>query len=444
MADTNTSLETTALPDWWQREKQRRQLYFLVFLIAVLLLIGYYYWASRTEGAQVVGANFDTTNYIAFVRRNKEGNTDLYAIRADGFGLRPLTDLSDKSSKETPVWTMDGKRLIYASTGRDMRTWQIYLLGEGEATQLTYGTGNKSAPMVSPDGQRFGFIAQGAVKSANLNGTDVYQLMPQPNSGEGAGDETKPTGLDAASSLQGAFRSVVFSADGRGCAGVKDVNGEENPTAIDNMTVGSQAAFAIPPNGDKSVLLNMGREVSLAWEPNGSRIACAFGEMLTKDPANNKDQLVSGIVIWNFQNPTRPTAHPIFLAHGYTLEPRNIAWSPDGSKLAFEGWRIRGENDRELRGIVVMDARAGYGIKISTPKEADMMQYMIPASKEGKPQHPLWSPDGKRLLYEMQRKDGKHDIWVVNADGTDPMNLTKGEKDGTDNTQAVWSPVRLK
>ncbi len=35
-----------------------------------------------------------------------------------------------------------------------------------------------------------------------------------------------------------------------------------------------------------------------------------------------------------------------------------------------------------------------------------------------------WSPDGKRIYYEAKMSDGKKDIFVMNADGSDPVNLT--------------------
>lgn len=74
----------------------------------------------------------------------------------------------------------------------------------------------------------------------------------------------------------------------------------------------------------------------------------------------------------------------------------------------------------------------------------DMMAYgasLFPATAEGQPHLPRWSPDGSRLLYQMTRKDGKNDLWVVNSDRTNPINLTQGKED---NTQGAWSPARPK
>jgi len=445
MANANSSVPQTELPDWWQREKQRRQLLFLVFLGAVLLLIGYFYWAASTAGVRVGVIDFDTTDYISFVRREKDGNTTLYVMRADGSGLRRMTDAEDKSGKETPVWTMDGSHLIYVSNRNDPRTWQVYIVGGGEPSQLTYGTGNKSAPVVSPDGKRVAFITQGAIKTMLPNGQDVYQLMPVPTAGEGAGEEgaTRPN-MDAATSIRGPFRTVSLSSDGSGCAGVKELSGEESSEGSE-IALGNQAAFVIPPGGDRSLVLDTGREVGVAWEPNGKRLASAFAGLQERG-ASQKNLPASGIVLWNFENPQKPQPQPVFVAAEHTVEPRNVAWAPDGSKIAFEVWRVKGEEDRKLLGIVVMAVSKNFGIRIDNAQQADALgqsdRLMVKATPDARPQRPLWSPDGTRLLYEVTRKDGKHDIWIINADGTDPINLTNGEKDGTDNVQASWSPRR--
>jgi serine/threonine protein kinase len=56
---------------------------------------------------------------------------------------------------------------------------------------------------------------------------------------------------------------------------------------------------------------------------------------------------------------------------------------------------------------------------------------------------PMWSPDGSKLLYVADGGDGpygtryREDIWVINADGSDPVNLTQSRRDDTD---PVWHP----
>ncbi len=61
---------------------------------------------------------------------------------------------------------------------------------------------------------------------------------------------------------------------------------------------------------------------------------------------------------------------------------------------------------------------------------------------EGNKTQPHWSPDGKKLLYVAPgvTADGKNlglDIWVINGDGSSPVDLTKRPGDDTD---PAWSP----
>jgi TolB protein len=37
---------------------------------------------------------------------------------------------------------------------------------------------------------------------------------------------------------------------------------------------------------------------------------------------------------------------------------------------------------------------------------------------------PIWSPDGKKIMFESIRESGKHDIYIMNADGSNTVNLT--------------------
>jgi len=449
-------VKTNPAMDWFEREKQRRMLRWLLFFVLILALIGYYYYVSALGNTGIIsGVNFDTTNYIAFVRNDGKGHTDLYAIKVDGTGERRLTSASDASTKGQPIWTLDSKSLLYTANLDDSRVTQIYLLGDGQPTRLTYGSGNKLCPAVSPDGQHAAFIAQGAVKSVYLNGKDVYQLMPQPRSGnEQGGESAVPT----SSEPQGPFLSASFSSDGSGIAGVQDFSDEASVSA--DRTGADMAVTCIPPGGGPTMVLDSGHEVSLSWEKTGNRLACAFTELRAPNHANaDKDThnagykewlnltktdkettLVSAIQIFTFGGKT-PTVKNLFRGYGYSIEPKNIAWSPDGSRMAFEGWRLKGEGERELKGIVIqkIDTDNGSDGIVVDAAHVNMIRYIIESTSAGKPQNPKWSPDSKHILFEMVLPDGNRDLWSINADGTNAINLTKGKGDNSD---GAWAPIK--
>lgn len=439
MANAKTQVKTRALPDWWQRENQRRQLRVLILLVLLLMLIGFFYYVSRMGVTGAVGEiNFDTNDYIAFVRQDKDGTTSLYGIRADGTDLRRLTDPNDRSLKRAPAWTIDGKSLLYSSNRNDSQFRQLYILGEGEPRQLTYGKSNKDNPVASPDGRQAGYVSQGAVKTVNLNGTDVYQIMPVPQSGNAGSDTEAVSGAEP----QSPFLSAEFSSDGRGIAGVQELSADMGTINVGGSVVqpGDQVARAIPPGGQAAAFLDTGHEVSVAWDPKGTRLADTFTEIEANGP-DGKKGLVSGIRIWEFKDPAKPpVSQLLFVGFGYSVEPKNIAWSPDGTKIAFEGWRLKGDGVREPRGILVLPSTVPSPVGV-TPETADKITYMLPATPQGQPQRPRWSPDGARLVFEVTRPDGGHDLWVVGADGSNLHNLTNGVGD---NTQAAWSPAKRK
>ena len=425
--------------DWWLREKQRRLMRVLLFLLFMLMLIFYFYYVNQQGRTGIVsGINFDTTNYVAFVRQEADGNTKLFAISADGSSLQQLTNGADHSNKATPVWTADGKAIIYASNFKDERITQLYILGNGDPRQLTYGSGNKFSPSVSSNGKYVAFLSQGAVKTATVTGDNVVQVLPPPRAGnEGNGDASITGNIDP----EGPFEAVSFGSDGDSLAGIQEIanmvgsNGQ--PTQVDKL------ASVLLPGQPHVTVLDVGNEVFLSWEPNGARIACSFTGLETEISPGKKTTL-SGINLWSIKE-GKGIPQNLFRVVGAGLEPRNLAWSSNGSKIAFESWLVKGENNKEVAGIAVLDVaqilnQAKTGVQIDSSQVAQM-EYLIPASSAGKPSQPKWSPDGGRIVYEMTRADGKRDLWIINSDGTNPINLTKGVGD---NFNPCWSTAKPK
>ncbi len=427
------------LPDWWQREKQRRQLMFLIFLLLLLTLIAYYYVVAKNGRiGSVRGIDFDSKNYVAFTHQDKDGNVALYAVRADGSDTRRLTAAEDTSNKQDPAWTLDGKNLLYSTNKNDKQVMQIYIMGGGEAKQLTYGAGNKFAPTASPDGKSIAFVTQGAIKTVLLNGEGVEQALPPPRAGNSSeGDGAIP----GEPQLHGPFQTAYFSSDGRGLASTQSLSAEENPTELTGY--GDQVGRAVFPGADHAEILSAGREVGVTWEPHGERLACAFAEYQPPRPDKNAPlpPIISGITLWQPDPAAKPNepkvkGTPLFAAIGLVMEPRNPVWSPDGKSIVFECWRLKSERVRESLGLVVWPLDRN-NVKIEAADIASL-PFLVRADEKGRPQMPRWSPDGSRLLYEIVKPDGKRDLWLINTDGTNPTDLTQSL--AGDNAQGAWGP----
>ncbi len=106
------------------------------------------------------------------------------------------------------------------------------------------------------------------------------------------------------------------------------------------------------------------------------------------------------------------TGYRMLPLHNPTLSLRPGAWSPDGARIAFEGWDDRrpGRN-----GVYSADAGGGYGpVRVtSSPGRS----HDIPLA---------YSPNGSRILIVRQPPgDGPTGLYVVPSNGGNPLRLTK-------------------
>lgn len=115
---------------------------------------------------------------------------------------------------------------------------------------------------------------------------------------------------------------------------------------------------------------------------------------------------------WNVENPRGLTLRkvPIATDEGTWM---NVDVSPDGSRVAFD----------MLGDIYVMPITGGTPVRI-----AQGLAYE---------QQPRWSPDGTRIAFVSDRAGGDN-IWIMNADGSNPKQLTK--EDFRLLNQPSWSP----
>jgi Tol biopolymer transport system component len=93
--------------------------------------------------------------YVAFVS-DRDGNREIYVMRADGSELRNLSQ-SD-AFDEMPTWSPDGLHIAFVSDRG--RTWSIYVVGaDGSGLRKLLDTdGWANRPAWSPDGQHIAFF----------------------------------------------------------------------------------------------------------------------------------------------------------------------------------------------------------------------------------------------------------------------------------------------
>jgi TolB protein len=142
-----------------------------------------------------------------------------------------------------------------------------------------------------------------------------------------------------------------------------------------------------------------------SWSPDGRKIA--FGRQ-----PNNRQRCRRSLAcgIW-LMNPDGSGQRSLTPAGWYkTSDPD---WSPDGSKIAFDGThRWRGPASTTPSGVFVVNADGSERRRLTQGGGS-----------------PAWSPDGRKIAFE---RDGE--IYVMKADGSERRRLTQ---DGGD---IAWSP----
>jgi TolB protein len=89
------------------------------------------------------------------------------------------------------------------------------------------------------------------------------------------------------------------------------------------------------------------------------------------------------------------------------------AWSPDGQWLAFTR-HPRSDGGRVTLHVIRADGTGERTVFVQDPDDMRGPQYPSPG---GWPRDPLWSPDGRRIVFTKHFQSG-NTLWIINADGT--------------------------
>ena len=216
---------------------------------------------------------------------------------------------------------------------------------------------------------------------------------------------------------------------------------------------GERKIYVMDSDGGRRYELTEGHQP--AWLPNGEKIGFHYRNDVWVIDINgtNRVNLTKGKNNHPKQCPTwspngRKIAYAeydgqvwdIFLMDSDGTNPRNISrdkrqnwkpsWSPYGNRISFETWMnpwgaLRTESD-----IFVMNTNGANLINLTKNSLADNSS-------------PSWSPDGKKIAYRASPKPllwlPPYNIYLINADGTNPIILTKQERWAYEWSPA-WSP----
>ena len=406
--------------------------------------------------------------------------------------LEQVTSLS--GSETMPTFSPDGAQIAFVWNGEKESNADIYvkLLGSESALRLTNDTGADLLPSWSPDGRNIAFVrihgATGIYLVSPLGGPERRLLEFSGLDRRPPGPETRIVGdllypiVNRPSwSADGKFLAVAkrseppepgdgsvllvpldggeqrtllaarsgtwyshptFSPEGRRLAVsvCHGVNGGRQQCKLQIVNLTSQ----LQPQGEPRTILSDCKNLrGVAWMPNGeslivsgfnlphyyawrvsagkeeqpARIELAGAEALwpTVSPTSGRLAFTRSILqadLWRLELGGQPA--PFLSSTARDTFPQ---FSPDGRRIAFQSAR-GGENEIWLAGA------DGTGlVQITRNAGEDKAS-------------PRWSPDGQSLAFHSTGKDGRRDVWIVEASGGLPRQLTREQGD---NGGPSWS-----
>lgn len=267
-----------------------------------------------------------------------------------------------------PSVSPDGKWIAFVSDRDDGRD-NVFVIGVDGAGERQLSHGGGHLPHWSGDGKEILFAGEDADSGR------VTAMAPD-------ADNARPV-------VNVLGRSPVLSPDGKQ---VLFLVGSWRATAL--MAAHVDGSGAIRLAGGHTADGGATTAWNGAWSPDGAQVAYTFGDSRGPLQVHVVNADASG---------DRALTH-MSVDQGSAQMP---AWSPDGSRLAFQ---LNGGRDKPAH-IWIIDIATGAARMLNA--------HTAPYRDEV----PAWFPDGKRIAFQSNRT-GSMEVWVMNADGSRPHQVT--------------------
>ena len=268
----------------------------------------------------------------------------------------------DVSVDETPLWSPDGRQIIFVSFRDDNREIYVVNADGSNLRQITTDDAHDINPSWSPDGTQIVF-------ASNRDGLYELYIVDVPESQL----DTEPP-IQRLTFNTVSDSSPKWSSDG------------EQIVFLSNR--GGQQLFAINADGshERQLTFMPSPIYDPVWSSGGGRIlyqsyADGYGEIFVMGVGNN------GTAVLDY-TPRNLTNNPT-----NDLLP---VWSPDGRYIAFV-------TDRDIdHEIYIMESDGDNPINLTNNHADDTA--------------PVWSPDGTQIAF-LSNRDGERGLYIMDADG---------------------------
>jgi Tol biopolymer transport system component len=313
------------------------------------------------EHRPLIGAWSPDGAHIAYMLID-HGRVTLHVADSTGANTRPLTtDGFEQFVRDQPGFSPDGSAIAYESRRTGASDIWVAPLNGGPPRQLTHDVRNDTAPAWSADGKWVAFLSDRGKQ------TDIWVV---PSAG---GPEIRVTDdANVEELMQWLPDSRLAFLTGRGQGTLWSMSLSDSTTTQltpDSMIVG------VP-----------------ILSPDGARVA-----FIVSRPGGERDIAVM---------PAGGGAIRVVVPGG--LVDDNVAWSPDGTRIAFQSDRA-GSRD-----IWMADVATGALRRLT--------------SWTGEEYGPQWSGDGSAIYFAADSDARLSDVWKVPAGGGPAVRMTR---DGT-------------
>ncbi len=296
-----------------------------------------------------------------------DGQSDLWVVPIAGGARVRVTN--DKAQDSNPVWTADGRRIVYSSKRNGIRQICMVRADGGQPVQLTVSDSNTNVLDISSDGGK-------VLYSTDRDESDLWSVRL---------DRDKETQLTLESGIElwpdvSADNTVVYQAS-RALTGA----GLLNSLLMARSAAGGSPDIQLAADGFAPL-----------WSPDGKQVAFLRNANSTTDlwvvhsTGGDAKQVTSGGVVFGG-----------FGQLPYNrVQTQDFQWSPDSSRLIFCA-DVAGVSNVWQVGL-----DAGKPVQLSDNKDSGVRLF-----------NPIWSADGQRTAWlALEPAQKAWSIWIA-ADG---------------------------
>ncbi|MBK9167993.1 MAG: PD40 domain-containing protein [Bryobacterales bacterium] len=324
---------------------------------------------------------------------DRSGRFELY-VRPVNTSGRDVAITSDGGQNVQPAWSPDGASIAYTSVGK-RGIFVAPALGGFPKRLTSFG----SQPTWSRDGRFVAFRSSGvySLATADYLPTTLSTIWVVPAGGGEPRQVTQP------GSPAGRHSSPTWSPDGQWLAFIVY---ETLGTSHLWMVSADGATLRQIPRAERESYLQA------LWSPDGDWIY--FSGFRASE----------GFGVWRIPAvPKLSDAEPIINSQVVAAIPRDIALSADGRRLAYNT-ASASSNIWDLP----VSPKTGLATGPAKPLTSDTSLRNT---------HAVFSPDGSRIAYYVRRAGTGGDIFVMNADGSQPVAVTS---DREPDFMPSWTP----